>query len=57
MMQLGRYCRVPIVHTVDLLDWATGGPRPPALDGVVLREPPSAAAIQATDGGNDVGIW
>jgi glycolate oxidase iron-sulfur subunit len=22
---------VPIVHTVELIDWATGGPRPPAL--------------------------
>ena len=22
-----------IVHTVELLDWATGGPRPPALAG------------------------
>jgi glycolate oxidase iron-sulfur subunit len=21
----------PVVHTVELLDWATGGPRPPAL--------------------------
>ena len=24
----------PVVHTVELLDWATGGPRPAALDGV-----------------------
>jgi glycolate oxidase iron-sulfur subunit len=23
---------IPIVHTVELLDWATGGPRPAALD-------------------------
>ena len=22
---------VPVVHTVQLLDWMTGGPRPPAL--------------------------
>jgi len=22
---------VPVVHTVELLDWATGGPRPPAM--------------------------
>src|SRR5690348_18161142 len=22
---------VPVVHTVELLDWATGGPKPPAL--------------------------
>jgi len=24
----------PIVHTVELLDWATGGPKPEALDGI-----------------------
>jgi glycolate oxidase iron-sulfur subunit len=23
----------PVVHVVELLDWATGGPRPPGLDG------------------------
>jgi glycolate dehydrogenase iron-sulfur subunit len=31
MMQIGSGTQVPIVHTVELLDWATGGPRPPAL--------------------------
>ncbi len=31
MMQIGSATRVPIVHTVELLDWATGGPTPPAL--------------------------
>ncbi len=31
MMQLGSGADVPVVHTVELLDWATGGPRPPAL--------------------------
>jgi glycolate oxidase iron-sulfur subunit len=30
MMQLAG-AGVPFVHTVELLDWATGGPRPPAL--------------------------
>jgi glycolate oxidase iron-sulfur subunit len=24
----------PVVHTVELLDWATGGPQPPALEGM-----------------------
>ncbi|WP_272001736.1 glycolate oxidase subunit GlcF [Roseovarius sp. ZX-A-9] len=33
MMQIGGATRVPIVHTVELLDWATGGPMPPALGG------------------------
>ncbi len=32
MMQIGSGTDVPIVHTVELLDWATGGPKPPALD-------------------------
>jgi glycolate oxidase iron-sulfur subunit len=31
MMQIGSGTGVPVVHTVQLLDWATGGPRPPAL--------------------------
>lgn len=31
MMQIGGGTEVPIVHTVELLDWATGGPQPPAL--------------------------
>jgi glycolate oxidase iron-sulfur subunit len=33
MMQIGSASRVPIVHSVELLDWAWGGPKPPALDG------------------------
>jgi glycolate oxidase iron-sulfur subunit len=28
MMQLSQGCGIPIVHTVELLDWATGGPKP-----------------------------
>ncbi|MFN4155436.1 MAG: glycolate oxidase subunit GlcF [Paracoccaceae bacterium] len=31
MMQIGSGTKVPIVHTVELLDWATGGPEPRAL--------------------------
>jgi glycolate oxidase iron-sulfur subunit len=27
----------PVVHTVELLDWATGGPRPAALAGVAIE--------------------
>lgn len=30
--QLAARARVPVVHTVELLDWATGGPAPAALD-------------------------
>ena len=39
MTQIGQYLDVPVVHTVELLDWATGGPLPPALEGRTLREP------------------
>ncbi len=31
MMQIGTAVGVPVVHTVELLDWATGGPKPAAL--------------------------
>ncbi len=31
--QLASGCAAPVVHTVELLDWATGGPMPRALDG------------------------
>jgi glycolate oxidase iron-sulfur subunit len=31
MTQLETVTEIPIVHTVELLDWATGGPRPQAL--------------------------
>jgi glycolate oxidase iron-sulfur subunit len=31
MMQIGSGTGVPVVHTVELLDWATGGPTPAAL--------------------------
>jgi glycolate oxidase iron-sulfur subunit len=31
MMQIGGATGVPVVHTVELLDWATGGPKPPSL--------------------------
>lgn len=31
MMQIGGGTKIPVVHTVELLDWAMGGPRPRAL--------------------------
>ena len=31
MVQIAGGCDIPVVHTVELLDWATGGPRPAAL--------------------------
>jgi glycolate oxidase iron-sulfur subunit len=32
MMQIGSGTGIPVVHTVELLDWATGGPKPRALN-------------------------
>ncbi|MDA0653807.1 MAG: heterodisulfide reductase-related iron-sulfur binding cluster, partial [Proteobacteria bacterium] len=33
LLHLERFSGVPALHTVELLDWATGGPRPRALSG------------------------
>jgi glycolate oxidase iron-sulfur subunit len=30
--QIAAGAGLPVLHTVELLDWATGGPRPPKLD-------------------------
>ena len=54
MTQLGCYLGYPIVHTAELLDWATGGPKPRALQGVTLRDPATAAPIQ---NGASTAIW
>ncbi len=32
ILQIGGGTRIPIVHTVQLLDWATGGPRPEGME-------------------------
>jgi glycolate oxidase iron-sulfur subunit len=66
MVQIGRFAKTPIVHTVELLDWATGGPMPPALSGRHLREPAArvaaavedeAAITRANTDTNSTGIW
>ncbi|WP_170575360.1 glycolate oxidase subunit GlcF [Ruegeria atlantica] len=31
MMQIGSGTDIPVLHTVELLDWATGGPKPRAM--------------------------
>jgi glycolate oxidase iron-sulfur subunit len=38
MTQLSSGTDVPIVHTVELLDWAYGGQRPPALSRTLPQE-------------------
>ncbi len=45
MVQLAHHSGLPLVHTVELLDWASGGPLPAALAGLDLAAyPPRAAA-------------
>jgi glycolate oxidase iron-sulfur subunit len=48
MTQIAKGTAIPIVHTVELLDWATGGPMPEALTKVAhashSRAPSAAAA-------------
>ena len=41
MMQIGQATGVPVVHTVELLDWATGGPVPQNLRQKPAANPPS----------------
>ena len=64
MVQIGRYTQLPVLHTVSLIDWATGGPMPLALRGRSLREPhtkpiapETIAAASRTASSNDVGFW
>jgi glycolate oxidase iron-sulfur subunit len=40
MIQIGSGTGLPVVHSVELLDWATGGPQPPALAGTRGKTPP-----------------
>lgn len=44
MVQLGHHAALPMVHTVELLDWASGGPLPAALSGVDMTAWPPRAA-------------
>ena len=70
--QIGLYSEIPVVHTIELLDWAHGGPVPPALREKDLQEveasgmaPVAAPAVeqvvsfmeQTPKGASDVGIW
>ena len=44
MTQIAGGTDIPVVHTVELLDWATGGPMPAAISGL---DPAGAAAPAA----------
>jgi glycolate oxidase iron-sulfur subunit len=62
MVQIGRYSAMPVLHTVSLIDWATGGPLPADLRGRSLREPlPKPKEIEIAPGvslsSSDSGFW
>ena len=53
MTQIEAYLETPVVHTVELLDWATGGPMPLVLQGRELRDPPARQMLAAEAPSND----
>jgi glycolate oxidase iron-sulfur subunit len=64
--QISRYTKLPVLHTVELLDWATGGPEPVALRGRQLAEYVESTAAAADmpppaqepiGPGGSIGIW
>ena len=46
MMQLGSDAEVPVVHTVELIDWATGGPKPGALNAEAKSKKPEIPILR-----------
>ncbi|MDE2486900.1 MAG: glycolate oxidase iron-sulfur subunit, partial [Alphaproteobacteria bacterium] len=46
MAQIAPAVSAAVVHPVELLDWATGGPRPAALDRVLKSETPHPAPAE-----------
>jgi glycolate oxidase iron-sulfur subunit len=47
MTQIAAGTRIPVVHTVELIDWATGGPAPEALSGRGMADAAGKAAAAA----------
>jgi len=46
MMQLGSDAEVPVLHTVELIDWATGGPKPTALNAGAKSQKPEIPILR-----------
>jgi glycolate oxidase iron-sulfur subunit len=47
MVQIAQATRIPIVHTVELVDWADGGPMPSALESVARRADAAPSMMMA----------
>lgn len=61
LLQIGRYSTLPLLHTVELVDWATGGPCPPALNGIdfspwlhAASASPTTTAVPSTE---EINFW
>jgi glycolate oxidase iron-sulfur subunit len=48
MTQIAAGTAIPVVHTVELIDWATGGPAPAALSGTGPSAPVNATVAVET---------
>jgi len=53
IQQLEAGLGIPILHTVELLDWATGGPQPEALSS---PSPPASPSPSPPERGERVGV-
>jgi glycolate oxidase iron-sulfur subunit len=49
MTQIGKGTEIPMVHTVELLDWATGGPMPEALEAAGFQSRVSGTLTMAAE--------
>ncbi|MPT39696.1 MAG: glycolate oxidase iron-sulfur subunit, partial [Achromobacter sp.] len=64
LVQMSRFTPVPVAHTVQLLDWATGGPPPRGLEhfrpapprAAADDQPPAAPPVPTTAGSGDL-LW
>jgi glycolate oxidase iron-sulfur subunit len=48
IMQIASGTGTPVVHTAELLDWATGGPKPQALAGRDKTAPEAEQPVAAS---------
>ena len=55
MTQIASGTAIPVVHTVELIDWATGGPVPEALAAKASRLPAEVEPRAAQDGALSAG--
>lgn len=60
LIQISRFAEYPVAHTVQLVDWASGGPAPRGLEGFVprpLAQEASAEVPAAEANGDNSAFW